>query len=270
MASKCDLSSFIRQCRHKKRKLLAIYLTCGFPNREWTVPLAQSIFDAGADIIELGMPFSDPLADGPVIQAASQTALENGITLDNYFAIAAEISTLGPTLFMGYLNSVIAIPRFLDCAQQANLCGLIIPDWPVAGESFSRLEIFAAHQNLPRIPFIAPTTTPERLQAVDDLDAPFVYAVAVTGVTGSRAGVGAQASDYLKSVKRSLKSPLLAGFGISSPRDAAQIAEITDGVIIGSAILEGIRAANSVDEAQEFVHQFITRIRHELDKTKHL
>jgi len=261
-----DLYTLTRESREQSHKLLVMYLTCGYSERDWSVPLAQEIFAAGADMIELGMPFSDPLADGPTIQAASQHALDNGITSKEYFEIAAQLSQLGPTLFMGYLNSVTSIPHFIERAHESQLCGLVLPEWPVASESFEKFEQLAARLNLPRIPFVAPTSLPDRISQVDAMDAPFIYAVSIAGVTGARAQLETTVDSYLAGLKRTLKTPFLAGFGVSSPETAKRIASITDGVIVGSALLDGIRASTTLEQACQFTRKFVQSLRTAIDE----
>lgn len=245
--------------------MLVIYLTCGFPMRDWTIPLAKAVFNAGADLIELGMPFSDPLADGPTIQAASQAALTKGLTSKEYFETAALLSDYGPTVFMGYLNSVTSIPRFIEQAHDAQLCGLVLPEWPVASEPFEKFEQLAARLNLPRIPFVAPTTSPARIGQIDATDAPFIYAVSVAGVTGARALLDPSVDLYLATLGKSLKTPFLAGFGVSSPETAKRIAAVADGVIVGSALLDGIGKSPNLESACRFTHDFVSSLRLAID-----
>ncbi len=259
-----NLAELVREAKHKRRKVLAIYLTCGFPRHEWTVPLAKEIFAAGADFLELGMPFSDPLADGPTIQAASQRALEDGMTISDYFSTAAAISEHGPTVFMGYLNSVLT-SGFLERAESARLCGLILPEWPVHSELLARFETLARRLNLPRVPFLAPTSSVSRIVQADALNAPFIYAVSVTGVTGARASLDQSVDDFMRHLKSKLATPFLAGFGVSTPDAALRIACHTDGVIVGSALLDGIGKAADLGEALNFTRLFVASLRAALD-----
>ncbi len=268
MASTFDLYAFTRESRERSRKLLVIYLTCGFRRFDWTAPLAREIFDAGADLIELGMPFSDPLADGPTIQAASQQALNHGMNADMYFKIADIVSGIGPTVFMGYLNSVITIPRFLERAHDSHLSGLVLPEWPVFNESFENLAHFAARLNLPRIPFVAPTTSLDRIAQIDALDAPFIYAVSIAGVTGARPQLDSSVDAYLASLKRTLKTPVLAGFGVSSPATARRIVAVADGVIVGSALLDGIGSSNTLEGACDYTGEFVQSLREAIDEPR--
>lgn len=265
MPSTFDLHSFTRDAKRSSRKLLAIYLTCGFPERDWTIELARAAFDAGADLLELGMPFSDPLADGPTIQAASQQALDNGITAQDYFEIAARISPLGPTLFMGYLNSVTTISDFRERANHAGLCGLILPEWPVSSSLYDEFELQAKQMNLPRIPFVAPTTNERRIKLIDHLNAPFVYAVSINGVTGARSGFEDAVLEYLAGLQSRLITPFLAGFGVSTPEAAQKIARVSDGVIVGSAILNGVSRAATLSSANRFVTEFVGALREAID-----
>jgi tryptophan synthase alpha chain len=257
-----DLHDFIRQSSGG-RKLLAIYLTCGFPKLDWTVELAREAFDAGADLIELGMPFSDPLADGPVIQDCSQRALENGITLDHFFQTASQISTMGRVLFMGYMNSVLArgVREFVTHASGSGLSGAIVPDWPIEENAEAREW---DHRALPRIPFIAPTSSRERIREIDAYNAPFIYAVSVAGVTGMRE-LDQSVVDYLGILKSELRTPFLVGFGVSDAQTARQLANVSHGVIVGSAVLKGIGAAGTLVEAEKLVREFVGSLRRALD-----
>ncbi|MBL0060683.1 MAG: tryptophan synthase subunit alpha [bacterium] len=266
MAPTIDLFALTRDSRQRSHKLLVMYLTCGYCEHNWTFPLAREVFAAGADIIELGMPFSDPLADGPTIQAASQHALDNGTTSKEYFEGASQISELGPTLFMGYLNSVTSIPHFLERAHDAQLCGLVLPGGPVTSESFSSFEQFSARLNLPRIPFISPTSSQDRIAQIDVMDAPFIYAVSIAGVTGARAQLDTSVDTYLAGLKKSLKTPFLAGFGVSSPETARRIVSIADGVIVGSALLDGIGSSASLEQACKFTSEFVQSLREAIDE----
>ncbi len=265
MARTSDLYKLIRDAKSQSRKLLAIYLTCGFPKREWTVSLCQEIFAGGADFLELGMPFSDPLADGPTIQAASQLVLDNGLTSEDYFNLAAQASALGPTVFMGYLNSVTGTHEFLASAKTANLCGLILPEWPVHSNEFLEIETQAKNMNLPRVPFLAPTSSADRIAQIDLLDAPFIYAVAVTGVTGARTSLDPDVKRYLSALKATLTTPFLSGFGVSSPESARTLASVSDGVIVGSALLDGIGESKTLEHARRFTREFVTSLRDAID-----
>ncbi len=266
MARTFDLYAFTRASRERSHKLLVIYLTCGFRRFDWTAPLAREIFDAGADLIELGMPFSDPLADGPTIQAASQQALKHYMNAEMYFKIAEVVSGIGPTAFMGYLNSVTTIPRFLERAHDAQLCGLVLPEWPVFSVSFENLSHLAARLNLPRIPFVAPTTSSDRIAQIDAMDAPFIYAVSVAGVTGARVQFDTSVDTYLAGLKKSLKTPFLTGFGVSSPETARRIASIADGVIVGSALLDGIGSSKTLEQACDYTSEFVQSLREAIDE----
>lgn len=265
MPSNFDLHTFTRNAKASGSKLLAIYLTCGFPQHAWTTELACAAFASGADLLELGMPFSDPLADGPTIQAASQQALNNGITAQDYFEIAAQISPLGPTLFMGYLNSITTIPNFRERAGNAGLCGLILPEWPVSSSIYHEFEQQAKQMNLPRIPFVAPTTSIDRIALLDKLNAPFIYAVSITGVTGARSGFDDSVLAYLAGLQSKLSTPFLAGFGVSTPEAAQKISAVSDGVIVGSALLNGVRNASTLSSACQFVIEFVGSLRTALD-----
>lgn len=227
----------------KTGKVLNIFLTAGFPHLEDTVSLVKGFEEAGADLIELGMPFSDPLADGPTIQKSSELAIENGATIGWILETVKEIRTLSniPLVLMGYLNPVLkyGLSRFVEEANQAGVDGLIIPDVPLE-ESERILELLKG-TNISFIHLVSPTTSDERMRRIDDISSGFVYCVSVTGVTGSRDGesVAKSVDSYIDRVKTNItKNPVLVGFGIKNREDAVVISKKTDGFIVGSAVIE--------------------------------
>ena len=260
-----DLSALCRRAVLQQRKVLAIYLTTGFPQRNWTVPLARAIFDAGADLIELGIPFSDPLADGPTIQHASTVALKRGFKRDDVPEAAREMSGLGSVLVMGYLNSLFGTDdrNYVHDLAESGVRALIIPDLPIDEEP--ELWNGMGANDPPLIPFVSPTTPLTRIRQIDTLDAPFVYAVSLAGVTGARKSLSQDVMDYIRRVKAQMTSPVLVGFGVSTAESAAKLAAIADGVIVGSAIIERIEQAASLDEAVQSVREFVAGLRQALD-----
>lgn len=260
-----DLAEYCRKSRSDGRKLLSIYLTVGFPRPDWTVPLACAIFDGGADLIELGIPFSDPLADGPTIQKASMTAIAGGVTRADVFRAASALNGTGRVLLMGYLNSVLAegADRFLSQCREHKIYGLIIPDLPLDEEP--DLWEHSRRNGLPIIPFVSPTTPPERMKQIDEIAAPFVYAVSLTGITGARKELGEEVSRYLDGVRQAMKTPILVGFGVSNGEMAKRMAQHADGVIVGSAIIERIERADTLNDAVHEVRTFVRELRQALD-----
>jgi tryptophan synthase alpha chain len=240
--------------RAKGEKALALFLTAGYPRIDSTVELVLSLERAGADLVELGMPFSDPIADGPVIQKSSAVALKNGVTLDRILGYVREIRGRSeiPLVLMGYINPILAfgMERFFVKAQRAGVDGVILPEVPYEECSKFR-DLFAANR-LAQILLVSPTTSPRRIEAIDMRSSGFLYCVSTTGVTGT--GNRTPARDYLMTVRRhARKNPVLVGFGVSSRRDAASLASYADGVIIGSALINEIAKRGSQRSLKQWV-----------------
>lgn len=229
--------------RGGKRAALVPYITGGFPDLATCAAVVQAAVDAGADVVELGVPFSDPVADGPVVQASSYAALRAGVTTDDVFALAAGSSERVPFVLLAYANTVLAYgeERFARRAVAGGVEGLVVPDLPVdeAGE----LTAVAAGAGLSLIPMATPTSTDRRLDMAAAAATSFIYCVAVTGVTGARTRLGDELPVLIERLRRRTDLPLVAGFGISGPEQAAQVAHIADGVIIGSALIERVAQA---------------------------
>lgn len=215
------------------------FLTAGFPNREVFLSAARAAIDAGAGGLEIGMPFSDPLADGPAIQHSSQTALNNGVTMDHVFELAAELRsrTTRPIFLMGYLNPMLkrGIDRFARNAAAAGVDGTIIPDCPIEeAEGWTRASTAAGLDN---IFLIAPTSPDDRIRRIDRLSSSFSYCVSIAGVTGARRDVSKETIAYLRRVRRVAKKPFVVGFGISSPAHIKSLSGLADGYVVGSALV---------------------------------
>ncbi|WP_026370445.1 tryptophan synthase subunit alpha [Kallotenue papyrolyticum] len=232
------------------RRALILYLTVGFPERDSALELVPRLLAAGADMIELGVPFSDPLAEGPTIQAATQRALANGITVRACIETVRTLRAQGiaaPLLLMGYLNPMLryGVERFCQDAQAAGVDGLIFPDLPP--EESGELQAACDRHGLDLIQFVAPTSTPERIAHVTEHASGFIYCVSVTGVTGARATLPPDLPDFLARVRRRTQTPLAVGFGISRPEHARNVAAIADGVIVGSALIDQIARGGDVE-----------------------
>ncbi|MDZ7267461.1 MAG: tryptophan synthase subunit alpha [candidate division KSB1 bacterium] len=251
----------------RSRKLLSLFLTAGFPTAAATVPLLQLLDDSGADLIELGMPFSDPLADGPTIQRSSQIALHHGMTLRRVLQLTAEVTPRlrSPLLLMGYYNPIFKFgpEQFVRAAAQAGVQGLIIPDLPP--EESRPLQAAAQAAGLSLIYLVSPNTSPARLQLVDELTTSFVYAVSVTGVTGARRTVAASTIEFLQRLRRQLRHPVLVGFGVANAADARLLASYCDGVIVGSALLEEIEKQGVQPAGRQKIAAFVHALRAGLD-----
>lgn len=238
------------------RKLMAPFLCAGFPEPGLTLPLMEALAEAGADLIEVGLPYSDPLADGPVLQAAAQRALGASHRLAETFAALRAFTGAHPEVpvfLMSYANPLLALgpERLAREVAAAGVAGLLVPDLPQAAEGLLGPDL------PPRIPFATLTTPAERLEALQGSGAPFLYAVSVLGVTGARAEVEDRTLAFLAQARRLTKLPVLAGFGVSSPAQAAAMAAVCDGVIVGSALaqaLDGI--ADPVAAAKTFLEPF--------------
>lgn len=235
------------------------YLMTGFPERDSTLPLAQALEQAGADLFELGVPFSDPLADGATVQRASERALANGVTLPFCIETVAGLRAGGvraPIVLMGYYNPFYqyGLERLCANAAVAGADGLIIPDLPP--EEAAECQAACRAHDLDLICFVAPTTTDARMQQIVQVASGFIYCVALTGVTGARRELWPGLPDFLQRVRRYTDLPLVVGFGISSAAHVQQVARYAEGVISASALINALEAAPSdgyVDAATTFL-----------------
>ena len=248
----------------RRHKALIAYITAGFPSTEATAEAALRLARSGCDIIELGIPFSDPMADGVTIQHSSHQALLNGTTPQTCFEIAGRIRQQSdvPLVFMTYLNPVISfgVERFCaDCADKG-IDGLIIPDLPPA--ELPALDKSAKESGIDTIYFVAPNSSPERISKAAQNSSGFIYMVSVTGVTGVRNPFSAGLGQVVATVRRVTDLPLCIGFGISGPEQAREAAALADGVIIGSRIIQILeKDSPPYPELSEFIMQ----VRHSLD-----
>jgi tryptophan synthase alpha chain len=244
------------------RAALMPYMMAGFPDRESSQAIANAYADAGADLIELGVPFSDPLADGPVIHAAATAALEGGATLATAMEICESVSERVPVVFMVYANMVLAhggAAEFARRAVEAGAVGAIVPDLPL-GEAEEVREAFAS-VGLALVPLVAPTTPPDRLKAICSAARGFVYVVSTVGTTGERAEVPAALADLVAATKAEAEVPVAVGFGIGTPEQAAEVGKIADGVIVGSRLVRAAGEAGSAEGAAEAVAEFLREAR---------
>jgi len=238
--------SFIEDYISNKNKLngkvLSVFLTSGFPYKNNFPELAIKILEAGADMLEIGFPFSDPLADGPVIQHSSQIALENGIDLKTTFNFIKEIrkKTDKPLIMMGYANPVLSygINKFADEAKASGVNGVIIPDIPI--EEYDNFFDYNFN-DLDKILLITPTTPDDRIKLIDEKSSGFVYCVSVSGTTGSHLKDKTGSIEFVKRTHSVVnKNKTLVGFGISNGEDAKAYAPYCDGVIVGSAVIKSL------------------------------
>ncbi len=226
----------------EKKKLLSIYFTAGYPKLADTVEIIQQLEKNGVDMVEIGLPFSDPLADGPTIQASSQTALKNGMTTDLLFRQLKNIrETVSiPLILMGYFNPVLqfGVENFCRKCAEVGIDGLILPDLPLAEFEENYAEIFKKY-GLINIFLITPQTSEERIQQIDDASKGFIYMVSSASVTGSSKGFGTDQEKYFERiVSLQLKNPQIVGFGINNSETFQQATKHAKGAIIGSAFIK--------------------------------
>jgi tryptophan synthase alpha chain len=247
----------------KQTGILNIYCTAGYPQLESTKEILLQLEKAGADLVEIGMPYSDPLADGPTIQASSTIALENGMCIEKLFqqleGIRATVDL--PIILMGYLNPVIqyGVEHFLKKCKEVGVDGLIIPDLPMFEYQQLYQPLFEGH-GIKLIFLITPQTSVERIRAIDEVSNAFIYVVSTASTTGQQSGFGAENKAYFKKIKElNLKNPSLIGFGISD-REAYQTAcEYANGAIIGSAFIRMIeKSKNQEKDIADFIKSIKT------------
>lgn len=238
------------------RKAFVSYVMSGDPDEAASLELVRGLPEAGVDIIELGLPFTDPMADGPTIQLAGQRALEGGMTLDKVLAMVRafrETDTTTPIVMMGYYNPIYSrgVERFLTDAKAAGIDGLIVVDLPPEEDDELCLPALAAGIDFIRL--ATPTTDDARLPKVLQNTSGFVYYVSITGITGAAAAEAADVAPEVARIKAATDLPVIVGFGIRTPENAREIAAIADGCVVGSAIVAEQAAGKSVAEVLTFV-----------------
>lgn len=236
--------------RARGRKALVVYVTAGHPDRERSLQLLRAIEKAGADVIEVGIPFSDPMADGPVIQASSQQALANGTTFEGVLALLREASLSVPIVLFSYLNPVLAAGEdALERSARAGASGVLITDLPVGSDP--KLESRFAEGPLEFVRLVAPTTPSDRMAYIAKHGSGFVYLISRLGVTGARADLPPELPQTIARLKKASRLPVCVGFGVSTPEQAAAVARLADGVVVGSAVVKA--AGESVATAASLV-----------------
>lgn len=240
--------------RAEGRAALVPYVTAGHPGPDVTVEVLRALDDAGADVIELGIPFSDPLADGPTIQRSSFASLSGGTTvsrvLEDLAAFRAERST--PVVLFTYLNPVLCygLDAFLADATEAGAQGLLLTDLPAGADSELEGRVRASRLDLIRL--VAPTTLPARVPEIAAAGSGFLYYISRTGVTGARAELRATLGEEVERIRAAVSLPVAVGFGISTPQQAAIVAAVADGVVVGSALVQALEDGG-VDAGRRFV-----------------
>jgi tryptophan synthase alpha chain len=247
------IASAFARASEQRRLALLVYLTVGYPELSATAALARRALDAGADVIELGVPFSDPLADGATVQRASEVALRSGVTLERCVAEGAALvrERDAAVVLMGYANPFLhypgGLPRLAAELARAGLAGIIVPDLPA--EESAEFDAALEPEGLARIDLYAPTTPDERLARLVPRSRGFVYCVSLTGVTGARRALASDVADFVARVRRHARVPVVVGFGISAPEHVAGLRGIADGVAVGSAALDVVATATPDDRA---------------------
>ena len=251
------------ELREEGRAALVPYVTAGFPDPSATVGVLEALADAGADVLELGVPFSDPLADGPTIQRSSFRALERGTTVDGVLemirAFRARRDT--PLVVFTYLNPVHhrGAARFCREAAEAGADGLLLTDLPVGSDPELEAEVEGAGLDLIRL--VAPTTPRERVRRIAEKASGFLYYISRTGVTGARAELREELAREVEGLREMVGLPVAVGFGISTPEQAARVAGVADGVVVGSALVQRLE-----DEGVEGAARFVASLRSAMDE----
>ena len=256
------IRAVFKTLKRKGRRALIPFITAGDPDLETTKQLIFSIEKSGGDILELGVPFSDPLADGPTIQASSQRALKNGVNLEKILALVEEIrpKVKMPIVLMSYYNPLFrfGLERLADYSKEIGVDGLIIPDLPVEeGDNWLRI---AKSRGIDTIFLVAPTTSLSRAYKIARKSTGFIYYVSLTGVTGARERLPEGLIESLTRLRKITKKPIAVGFGISSPEHIKMLTPYADGLIVGSAIVRLIERAKDLEDACTKVSRFVSSL----------
>ncbi len=261
-ASEGKIAAAFAAAKDEGRAALMPYMMAGYPDREASLAVAEAYVDSGADLIELGVPFSDPLADGPTIHAAATAALEAGATLATALEVCRSVSQRVPVVLMVYSNMVLAhggAGEFARLAVAAGAAGAIVPDLPL-GEAEDVRDGFAA-AGLALVPLVAPTTPPGRRARICAAARGFVYVVSTVGTTGERSEVPPELAELVAATKADAATPVAVGFGIGTPEQAAEVGRIADGVIIGSRLVRAAAEGGSPRGAADAVAGFLSETR---------
>lgn len=259
------LESVLEESRRTGRKALVVYLCAGDPDLATTERLVPALAEAGADVIELGVPFSDPLADGPTIQAASQRALRSGTSLSLVLALVERLRARQcdvPLVLFGYMNPIVrmGLEPFVERAAQAGADGVLVADLPL--EEAAGLGRLAESHGLSLVLLAAPTTPASRLEAIGAATRGFLYFVSVTGVTGARAELPEDLPAKLAAARAATKVPVAVGFGVSTPEQVRALAAHADAVVVGSALVDALhRGAGDVRPALDLVRRLAAALR---------
>ncbi len=257
------LEQKFKELARTKKKAFIAFVTAGYPTLSFTEKLIRGSDAAGVDILELGVPFTDPMADGPVIQESSFEALRHGVNLNKIFSMVKRCrrSVTTPICLMTYFNPVFCygVARFVKTASAAGVDGVIIPDLPP--EEARELIAHARKTKLATIFFVAPTTSEKRMSFIAKKSTGFIYYVSLTGVTGARRSLPADMAANIRRIKNVTKLPVCVGFGVSTNRHVQEVQRIADGVIVGSAIVKVIKSSRGTSQAAEKVLTFISNLK---------
>lgn len=246
----------------KKKRVLSIYFTAGFPKLEDTIPIMEAIQAGGADIIEIGVPYSDPIADGPTIQDSNLIALENGMSLkklfDQLLGFRAKIHV--PVVLMGYLNPIMqfGMEEFCKKCKEVGIDGLILPDLPMQQYLEEYKTLFESY-GLVNTFLISPATSEKRIREIDSQTSGFIYMVSSNSITGAKTGISEEQISYFERVQAmNLKNPRLIGFGISDAESFSTASKYSNGAIIGSAFIKTVKNSNNLDaDIQQYIQSVI-------------
>ena len=257
------VKTIFRELKQKKQKAFGVFLRAGYPSLEYSKDIFKKILDAEVDFIEIGLPFSDPMADGPLIQHSSQIAIEQNTSVEKCFKLVKEIRKINndiPIILMGYYNPIhyYGNLKFIKKAVLSGIDGLIIVDLPMEeDEEFYNLSY---KNNLPLIRLVTPTTDEERLKKILKNAHGFVYYVSVTGITGTKSASVNDVKNKIKVIKKITNLPVIAGFGIKNSMDAKKMSSISDGIVIGSSLVNKIeqvyKKKNGLNEIFNFLKSF--------------
>lgn len=260
------ISRTFEACRSEGRAALVPYVTAGYPALDSTVPLLEALASAGGDVLELGIPFSDPLADGPTIQRSSFVSLESGTTVRSVLADLRAFRSRNetPVVLFTYLNPVLryGVDAFLADAVEAGANGLLLTDLPAGADPGLEEKISTSPLDLIRL--VAPTTPPDRVPEIAAGGSGFLYYISRTGVTGARSELRDAIGDEVGRVREAVSLPVAVGFGISTPEQAGEVAAVADGVVVGSALIQVLRDGG-IDSAASF----LSSLRSGMDAVRH-
>jgi len=260
------IDQIIREAKKSSKTIISSFITVGFPNKSTSIEVASKLLKNEVDIIELGIPFSDPIAEGPTIQKTSQIALSQGVTLDSCIEAAKKVrdsNKKSGIILMGYFNPILkyGLNNFVKKSSLSGVDGIIIPDLPI--EESDQIRIICNKYDIHLIPLIAPTSTPERINKICKKANGFIYCISVKGVTGARKNLDYENLKlFVNQIREKTNLPILIGFGISTSSQVKQIGEFADGVIVGSSLLNSMMKCEEdqvVDKALEFMRSLKTK-----------